>query len=549
MKHLTKRIVTLALALVMVLSLIPAASAYSGVASWAEDKVASMDELGLIPGSLADADLSKSISRLDMCRMAVLAYEKIKGETIPLPDTHPFTDTTDPDVEKAYAAGLVGGYEDQTYRPDNTLTRLEFFVIVGGFVKTAGYPVSDKDYASLSRFVDAGSIPQWGVPNTQLTVGLGIVAGTGNALDWPSPASRQEAITLFLRAYQVSTGDIPETPNEGDESEPSGDFINMASWAEKFVTSMDDMGLIPASVKSSPMNGPITRQDQCKIIMRTYKRLIGVTDSDLGTPEDPFSDTHDIDVRNAYRLGIVSGVGNGKFAPNDPITRQDFFKMSVNFLNAIGYPYTVDETCDLSSFVDSDRIASYAVDATRLLVGIQAVGGNTNKELCPRDAIVSQEAICIFYQIYNFVSTWVAPAETPDQRPEEDVQQADNVVDYAKQYLGYPYIYGGKSPESGFDCSGFVYYVYKNFGYTLNPGATSQWKSLPDAIIPRDDLRPGDLVFFSDNGEVSGMTHVGIYIGEGQMIHASTPSTGVIITRLSEPYYVRMYLGAKRVIQ
>ena len=64
---------------------------------------------------------------------------------------------------------------------------------------------------------------------------------------------------------------------------------------------------------------------------------------------------------------------------------------------------------------------------------------------------------------------------------------------------------------------------------------------------PKGALLPGDLVFFSEDGTPDGMTHVGIYIGNGEMIHASTPSTGVIRTDLSEPYYVERFLGAKRV--
>ena len=554
MNLLSKRLLSLALALVMIVSLIPAAAAYSNVSGWAEPEVAAMDELGLIPDSLADANMGKNISRLDMARIAVLAYEKITGEALGLPENHPFTDTTDPDAEKAYAVGLVKGDGDGTFRPDDSLTRLEFFAIVGQFLETLDYPITDSNYADLSRFSDASSIPAWGVSYTRLTVGLGIVNGTGSELDWPSAATREESICLFYRTYLVAVdADLPEdtTPGETTPTEPeyTGDFINLSFWAEDAVNAMDELGLIPSEVKASAMDGTITRQNLCKIIMRTYKLMMGITDGDLGTPDDPFSDTHDIDVRNAYRLGIVNGVGGGKFAPNDPITRQDFFKMSVNFLNAIGYPYTDDDTVDLSEFKDAGKVSDYALGPTRLLVGIGVVNGDDNKLLNPRDAIVCQEALVIFHRIYQFVNTWVAPEETPDERPDENVQAATSVVEFALQFECYPYVYGGKSPEDGFDCSGFVYYVYKQFGYTLYPGATNQWNTLSGTVIPREDLRPGDLVFFSNNGDVSGMTHVGLYIGNGQMIHASNPTKGVIITDLSEPYYVRMYLGAKRVIE
>lgn len=561
MKQLTKKLISLMLALGMMLSLIPAAGAYHNESKWATPRLEAMNAEGLIPESLQDVDMKTSISRLDMCRAAVLAYEKYTGEEMPLPEEHPFTDTTDESVEKAYLAGLISGDGDGTYRPDDSLKRVEFFCIIATFVEKLGYPITENDYDDLSRFADAYQLPNWGLKRTQLVVGLGIVAGSGNELNWRAAATCEEGLALFYKAYQVATqapDDVPEEtepeetePTVPEETEPeyTGDFINLAGWAEKPIHAMDELGLIPSGVKATPMNGSITRKNLCKLIMLTYKHLMGVSDSDLGTPEDPFTDTDDLDVLNAYRLGIVSGKGEGKFGPDDPLTRQDFFVMSVSFLRAIGYPFSDDETCDLSIFVDADRLSGYAKAPARLMVGIGAVAGNEKKELCPKDAIVAQESIAIFYKIYTFVTTWVAPEITPDERPEEDIEQADNVVDFALQFEGYDYTYGGKSPEDGFDCSGFVYYIYKQFGYTLNPGATNQWNSLSDTIIPRDDLRPGDLVFFSSNGEVSGMTHVGLYIGDGKMIHASTPSTGVLITDLSEPYYVRMYLGAKRVVE
>lgn len=552
MKKIWNRLFCLLLALTMMCSVFPSAMAYSNTSDWAEEELSAMEQLGLIPDSLMEADMSKSISRADMCRVAVKAYETLTGQTLELPKTHPFTDTQDPDVEKAYVAGIVGGDGDGTFRPGDSLIRLEFFVIVAQFLKSVGYPMSDGDYGDLSRFQDGGSIP-WGKEETKLTVGLNIVSGTGSRLDWDKKTSREEALCLFYRGYQVAAREeLPEQkPQEPDSSEPdgSGEFINLADWAREDVEAMDHLGLIPGTVKATPMDGTITRQNLCKVIMRTYKRMMGVTDADLGTPDSYFTDTDDLDVRNAYRLGIISGVGGGKFDPNAPLTRQDFFKMSVNFLGAIGYPYTEDDTVDLSEYRDANQIASYALSATKLLVGIGVVKGDTNKRLHPTDDIVCQEALSIFHRIYEFVNTWVAPEETPDDRNDDTIEKAESVVDFALQFQGYPYVYGGKSPEEGFDCSGFVYYVYKQFGYTLYPGATNQWNTLSDRVIPREELRPGDLVFFSSNGEVSGMTHVGLYIGNGQMIHAANSTKGVIITDLSEPYYVRMYLGAKRVIE
>ena len=116
---------------------------------------------------------------------------------------------------------------------------------------------------------------------------------------------------------------------------------------------------------------------------------------------------------------------------------------------------------------------------------------------------------------------------------------ANDVVSFAKQYLGTRYAYGGSSP-SGFDCSGFTMYVYKHFGYSLPHTATGQWQSgYGTRIYNISELQPGDLVFFCDPSRSNGKacSHAGIYVGNGQHIHSSSSrSGGVIISDLTSGY-------------
>ena len=123
---------------------------------------------------------------------------------------------------------------------------------------------------------------------------------------------------------------------------------------------------------------------------------------------------------------------------------------------------------------------------------------------------------------------------------------ASEVVDLAMQYLGYPYCYGGSSP-SGFDCSGFVRYVYSQFGCSLNRTASAQMSN--GTSVSMSELQPGDLVFFLKSGSgTSRASHVGIYIGGGQFIHASTSSTGVIISDMDSAYYTTGFVGGRRIL-
>lgn len=138
-----------------------------------------------------------------------------------------------------------------------------------------------------------------------------------------------------------------------------------------------------------------------------------------------------------------------------------------------------------------------------------------------------------------------APTEPKEPTPSTSGTTGAEVVEYAKQYLGYKYVSGGASPVSGFDCSGFTQYIYKHFGISLNRSSTAQIKN--GVAVEKSDLQPGDLVIFNNNANTA-IGHVGIYIGDGNFIHASNPSDGVKITTLTTGYYQKRYVGARRVI-
>ena len=107
------------------------------------------------------------------------------------------------------------------------------------------------------------------------------------------------------------------------------------------------------------------------------------------------------------------------------------------------------------------------------------------------------------------------------------------IAAFALQYLGYPYKWAGSSPETGFDCSGFVYYVYKQFGYTIQRVACNQANE--GVHVDHADIQPGDILCFYSGDNYIG--HSGIYIGNGQFIHSSTETTGVIISDLNTDAY------------
>ena len=128
---------------------------------------------------------------------------------------------------------------------------------------------------------------------------------------------------------------------------------------------------------------------------------------------------------------------------------------------------------------------------------------------------------------------------------------ADELLDYAKTFLGVPYRLGASGPKL-FDCSGFTSYVFREFGYNLPHNSQAQFKeSRP--VEGFGDLRKGDLVFFGARGSIRNIGHVGIVVdvdlehGSFRFIHAST-SNGVEIQRSTQPYFMMRYMGAGRIL-
>ena len=116
-------------------------------------------------------------------------------------------------------------------------------------------------------------------------------------------------------------------------------------------------------------------------------------------------------------------------------------------------------------------------------------------------------------------------------------QEQARIVKYARTFIGVRYVYGGTTPATGFDCSGFTRYVYAHFGVSLPHYSGAQFAM--GKRVSRAGLRPGDLVFFS------GLGHVGLYIGDGRFIHAPHTGTRVSIDTLA---HHGSYVGARRLI-
>lgn len=150
----------------------------------------------------------------------------------------------------------------------------------------------------------------------------------------------------------------------------------------------------------------------------------------------------------------------------------------------------------------------------------------------------------------GYVSKEFVSVRTGEKPSRSASSKGDQVIAYAKNFLGTPYSWGGTNLNKGVDCSGFVYSVMKNFGVTLNRSSSSMASN--GVYVERASLRTGDLVFFdTTNATNKGyISHVGIYMGDGKIIHSSSGKQwGVTTNSLSEPYYNTKYVTARRVLR
>jgi len=314
-----------------------------------------------------------------------------------------------------------------------------------------------------------------------------------------------------------------------------------SNWAKAEIDKAIKINIIPEKIQSEYKNN-ITREEFSEVVVNLYEALSGKEGTLQG--ENPFSDTKNTKVRIANNLGIVKGIGDGKFAPHDAITRQEISVMLYRTLQVTKPGYDYSNSYE-HLFADYDMISSWAREAVGYLYGIEVTNGIGDNLFYPLGNTSREEAIVLAKRMHDKVL--VSKDNLIASRDGTSRKENDMNLKLAKllaQEMGKPYKWGGTGPDS-YDCSGLVYSIYGKLGISLPRVARDQAKI--GTYISKEKLEYGDLVFFARDGK--NIHHVGIYVGDGMMVHS--PQTGDVVKKITimSGYYERCYYTARRIIK
>jgi cell wall-associated NlpC family hydrolase len=327
----------------------------------------------------------------------------------------------------------------------------------------------------------------------------------------------------------------PATPN----------LDSASSWARAEIVSAHENGLLTEKLLMDYKKN-ITREEFCELAVKLYEELTGSAVSDFS--ENPFFDTENTYVITAYHLGIVNGTSVGQFSPFSTATREEVSVMLYRTLRATGLDLSATRK-NQTAFSDWQLISGWAQEAVIALRAAGIIGGVGDNIFDPKGTTTREQAIALVKRIYqkysdDYIETSYHDPEASISRGDARNTQITQLMALISQEMGKPYQWGAAGPNS-YDCSGLVYALYGKIGISLPRVSVEQ--ATAGTYVAREDLRYGDLVFFARDGR--NINHVGIYVGNGEFVHA--PQTGDVVKKstLLSGYYNRCYYTARRVIQ
>lgn len=428
--------------------------------------------------------------------------------------------------------------------------------------------------AVLGTSAMAADLSGWAISGYEEASEAGLVSYSVVSNNLKDSITREEFCELAMNLYKKLTNETVPVP-AGSPFKDTDSVAVAQAYNYGIVNGTDDDTFTPDRL--------VTREEMAKMLVSTLTAsevVFNIADGADTSYVDNFDDGEDVSswamsaVNTALNYGLMTGVTDTTLEPLSATSREQAI-VSVNrsYSTFSSSAYSVDSVESLPEIIlpengaeittesfdvkwtEAENAVSYHViikDSSAKAVLLKDVDTNSitvnSSALSKGDySIIVGGVLPDGSEVYSVPVDFTysyAEASTPDELYTSSNPKIQSVLDTAASYLGTPYVWGGTSP-SGFDCSGFVQYVYSQNGYSLTRTTYTQWDN-DGTYVSRSDLRPGDLVYFGSGGSP---THVGIYVGDGMMIHS--PSTGDVVkySTIDSGYYNNCYLGAKRIVQ
>jgi uncharacterized membrane protein YsdA (DUF1294 family) len=348
-----------------------------------------------------------------------------------------------------------------------------------------------------------------------------------------SSITRQEFVELIIESYEVVMGEIV---NITEADNPFSDTESMAvvkAYKMGIVTGVSQSNFAPAmSINREQMIVIFVRMNRA-IEQRSEEAILKYRNIDL-----EYEDSSEVSnwAVESFQIGVhnalVSGVGNNNLGPKMTTSKEQAVIMNLRLMNhyesnnhLLGY---IEETNNTFSKNMNKETGFVTVDILnmRSTPNLSSPDNIIRKlNLYEQVSLLEKDGLWYHIQASGGIDGYVYTEYVRIDEPNTDESASvDNIVDYAKQFQGTPYLYSGTSLTQGIDCSAYTQQVMVPYGINLSRSSSGQYSNGISVAV--DDLRVGDLVYYGYSGRVS---HVAIYIGNNQVIHANT-TFGVSIT-------------------